>query len=149
MRRTSARLAQLRRHLDRVKWRDGQAAEAYWTLVCARKAEPPRVNLVVTDAILKEYYSPMRIVFDTTISDVFRSLNKSLSRDKFRYVEPVTFVEERVKAICPDCEQLVGISPDGKDPATTNKRQRLDVHPDKDPELAAAGLCCPGSGKDV
>jgi hypothetical protein len=48
------------------------------------------------------------------------------------------------KALCPICDQLIGISPNGKDPKTTNKRQRLDMH--KHPSLPEL---CLGSGKDV
>lgn len=56
LRRTRSRLAQLKAHLARVKWRDAQAAEAYYTLLLAQK---PRscVNLVMFDALMKEYYT--------------------------------------------------------------------------------------------
>lgn len=48
------------------------------------------------------------------------------------------------KAWCPDCDTLVGITPNGVDPRTTTKRQRIDVH--KHPQKPEV---CSGSGKDV
>ena len=47
-----------------------------------------------------------------------------------------------VKAWCPDCDVLIEVTPNGADPKTTNKRQRLVLHPYK-------GELCEGSGKDV
>jgi hypothetical protein len=55
MRRTSARLAQLRQHLHRVKWRDEQALAAYSTLLLAQP--PTKYVLANFDAVLKEYYT--------------------------------------------------------------------------------------------
>ncbi len=48
------------------------------------------------------------------------------------------------KAWCPDCDTLREITPNGKDPQTTNRRQRIVMHkhPTK-PEI------CEGSGKDL
>lgn len=59
MRRTSARVAQLRQHLDRVKWRDKQAVETYNLL---REALPTtKYVLCDYDAQLREYYRADRI----------------------------------------------------------------------------------------
>lgn len=88
MRRTSARLAQLRAHLYRTKWRDKQAEEAYWTLILAQKSVGPSVNLVCLDAILKEYYSPT--AFDRAMLECnasLRFLSKKSSNTLF--VHPV------------------------------------------------------------
>lgn len=59
MRRTSARIAQLRRHLDRVKWRDTQAAETYRLLQKAM----PRAHYVLSDCdrVLRDYYTDEHI----------------------------------------------------------------------------------------
>jgi hypothetical protein len=49
-----------------------------------------------------------------------------------------------MKAICPNCDALVEITPNGKDPRTTNRRQRIVLHKKPNaPEL------CTGGGKDV
>lgn len=46
---------------------------------------------------------------------------------------------------CPDCDELVEITPNGADPTKTNRRQRLVMHPNK----KTPGELCVGSGKDV
>lgn len=48
-------------------------------------------------------------------------------------------------AWCPDCDELIEITPNGADPKKTNKRQRLVLHPDK----KRPGELCVGGGKDV
>lgn len=52
-------------------------------------------------------------------------------------------------ARCPDCDELVEITPNGADPATTFRRQRLAVHPDKKARRSSDRALCVGSGKDV
>lgn len=49
------------------------------------------------------------------------------------------------KAPCPYCEELIEILPNGKDPRTTFRRQRLVLHPNK----KEPGTLCPRSGADV
>lgn len=51
-----------------------------------------------------------------------------------------------VRARCPDCDELVEITPNGADPRLTNLRQRLVMHPDKRQQPPQV---CDGSGKDV
>lgn len=46
---------------------------------------------------------------------------------------------------CEDCDELIEITPNGVDPRTSNKRQRLVLHPNK----KTPGTLCLGSGKDV
>lgn len=88
MRRTSARLAQLRAHLYRTKWRDKQAEDTYWTLILAQKAVGPSVNLVCLDAILKDYYSPT--VFDRAMLECNASLRfMTKKHSNTLYVHPV------------------------------------------------------------
>lgn len=50
-----------------------------------------------------------------------------------------------VKGYCPDCEELIEITPNGADYATSFRRQRLVLHPDK----KNPGKLCQGSGKDI
>lgn len=117
------------------------------------------------DAMLKELYNA-----DAWLEDWQKSLSQPLfafmkkdelcPKDRV-YVLPVVgltdylsgridnVVEDTVRAICPDCEQLIGISPNGKDPKETNKRARLDVHKKPPEGLPYDGSICPGSGKDV
>ena len=52
-------------------------------------------------------------------------------------------------ARCPDCDELVESTPNGKDPATTFARQRLVMHPDKKAQRSSDRAVCPGSGRDV
>lgn len=54
-RRTRSRLAQLREHLDRTRWRDTQALEAYRTLLDAQKPGTG-LSVIAFDAVLKDYY---------------------------------------------------------------------------------------------
>lgn len=46
---------------------------------------------------------------------------------------------------CDYCDELVEIQPNGVDPKTSNKRQRMVLHPNK----KTPGELCLGSGKDV
>lgn len=46
---------------------------------------------------------------------------------------------------CDYCDELIEIHPNGADPLTTNRRQRMIVHPNK----KTPGELCKGSGKDV
>lgn len=46
---------------------------------------------------------------------------------------------------CDHCEELIEITPNGVDPMTSNRRQRLVMHPDK----KNPGNLCPHSGRDV
>jgi hypothetical protein len=48
-------------------------------------------------------------------------------------------------ARCPNCDELIEITPNGADPRTTSKRQRIVLHPRKQ----TPGTLCPGGGKDV
>lgn len=61
--------------------------------------------------------------------------------------EPVVFRMEYVmpRGYCPDCYELIEITPNGADPKTTNRRQRLVLHPSK----KTPGELCAGSGKDI
>jgi hypothetical protein len=73
MRRTSARLAQLRQHLHRCKWRDTQAADTYWLLVLAQPPRGASINVSATDALFKRYYN------DDTITKMAHETNAALS----------------------------------------------------------------------
>lgn len=112
MRRTSARLTQLRAHCYRTKWRDKQAEEAYWTLVLAQK---PRscINLVSFDAILKDYYTDDRIkswsemdnalaVFGTKLSKVKFHFDGRVPSDRIYYVSDFIPEEKPVSRIVDD-----------------------------------------------
>lgn len=46
---------------------------------------------------------------------------------------------------CENCDELVEITPNGADPAVTNRRQRIVIHPDK----KRPGKLCPRGGADV
>jgi hypothetical protein len=85
MRRTSARLAQLRQHLHRCKWRDTQAADTYWLLVLAQPPRGASINVSATDALFKRYYNDdtiTKMAYETNAALSFLSvkLNKSVFR---------------------------------------------------------------------
>lgn len=86
MRRTSARLAQLRAHLDRVRWRDKQACEAYYTLLLAKKSSGPSINLVMMDAVLKEYYKPEHVAFHAAHTNAFGDFLKHTFGDFLKHI---------------------------------------------------------------
>lgn len=151
-----------------MKWRDGQASEAYYTLLLAKKPGGPCINTVMMDAVLKDYYTDDRLVAMARIDEnpfvaflkekivsygggptIFCVADERVPPDR-AYLLPIDGLtdwlpaEDRVKARCPDCDTLQEITPNGADPKKTNKRQRICVHKKPDePEL------CLGSGKDV
>ncbi len=86
LRRTSARLTQLREHLYRCKWRDKQAEETYWTLILARKTSPS-INLKAVDSILKSYYNDDLLKAMNAAEGAMRHFGKKLSIAL--YVQPV------------------------------------------------------------
>lgn len=52
-------------------------------------------------------------------------------------------------ARCPDCDELIEITPNGADPTKTSRRQRLVLHPDPKSRRSSDRTLCPGSGRDV
>jgi hypothetical protein len=62
-----------------VKWRDGQAMLAWQTLSLARPNQKPAINLVMMDAVLKDYYNQEALVERTfTESPVYAFLKKKV-----------------------------------------------------------------------
>ena len=89
MRRTRSKIAQLKRHLDRVRWRDKQAAQTYYTLLLAQKPRGPTANLTALDVLLKEYYTAESIgsEVESSFLNFFRApAKKHNGSDTYTYV---------------------------------------------------------------
>jgi hypothetical protein len=69
--------------LNRCKWRDKQANEAYWTLVLAQKTSCP-ANLTSMDAMLKRYYSPALVKAAAEIDNARFSIARKLGASLWR-----------------------------------------------------------------
>ncbi len=80
MRRTTARLRQLKTHLERCRWRDEQAALTYRLLSLAQADRPVFGTLTSFDRILKEHYTDTVIRGMALPNPLFAFIRK----DKYR-----------------------------------------------------------------
>jgi hypothetical protein len=144
------RIEKLRRHVkSRRGRRDFVALGTLVDIADTLKGRKP-TTMRSMDAMLRAYYDAESAFLESWTKKASQPFFAMLQKDENcppdrAYLVPVSFLpEEIVRAICPDCEQLITVSPNGKDPQKTNKRQRLDMHRKLD-----AQELCPGSGKDV
>ena len=143
------RIAKLKAHLKTRRGR--RDLIALGTLVDIRMALEGRLTYDKCLEIMKTYYSPpdMNAVIDMS-SPFFAFVKKDPGSDSpRRYVQPVEASVPKYR--CAECDTLQDITPNGVDPATSNKRQRVAVHPDKrnPPDPVTGYPICNGSGKDV
>lgn len=153
-----ARIEQLKAHLNTPRGRKDHQSWRRLAELC--KFLKDRTTSVSFDELLKTYYNletskPLYEQRAPWLSMI--KAHEDCPRDRFYVIvdyRPVaavhaddyTFVEEPVaKYRCDDCEELIEIVPNGVDPKTSNKRQRLIMHPNK----KTPGELCRGSGKDV
>ncbi len=130
------RMNKLRAHLkSRRGRRDFQAVTRYVDL---KDNNPKHTTLRSMDSYLRLYYNIESVQPDFG-SVVFSQM---VRRDDYIFKANE---DHMVRAICPSCEELVEITPNGANPLTTFRRQRLVLHPDK----RSPGNLCPGGGKDV
>lgn len=145
-----ANIARVKAHLKSRRGR--RDLKARWRLLALEDmlaGRKPSLTLVEVDRLLKSIYTDEAVSADRVYlldNPMFAMLKKEPRDPRFdgppRYVQPVEVLMP--KAICPDCEELVEITPNGADPKLTNRRQRLVLHKKPNaPEL------CPGGGKDV
>ena len=143
------RIAKLRAHIRSRRGRcDRQALKRLVEL--RQENERHRVSALKTstlDLVLQELYSDEALLETITKAPPwFSFLKKDENVPMNRaYVIPVWLEPGMARAICPDCEELIEITPNGKDPRVTFRRQRLMLHPNK----KRPGELCPGGGKDV
>lgn len=140
-----ARIARIKAHLKtRRGRRDYKARVTLADLMTLLAGQIPSATTRSLDAIYKAFYEVDRALEKALKPHpIFKMIAKEeCPRDRV-YVMPLEYMMPS-KAYCPDCDQLIEITPNGADPAMTNKRQRLVVHKKPNaPEL------CLGSGKDV
>jgi hypothetical protein len=152
MRRTSSRLAQLRRHLYRCKWRDKQAEETYWTLVLAQQPSGPSVNLSGVDAMLKSHYSDAFVKAMSKQNAFMSFIGSKFAKTTFHFDGRVPVAE--VERAARECGRIGatrlhqclvrGHHPDhaavvrGKAVAAAKHRAPVEDEPD----LLAAGKAC-------
>lgn len=146
-----ARIDRIHAHLQTPRGRRDYAA---WALLMKlqrlRDGYEASTNYTM-DALLKNVYADVRVPLDRAYvlaeNPFFAMLKKAPPDSRFggtrRYVQALEV--HMAKAICPECDGLVEIVPNGADPTKTNRRQRLVLHPNK----KKPGELCPGGGRDV